>query len=151
MKILPSFLVLFCCLHLSVTISKCQQVLTLEDAVATGLSENFDVLISKNNNDISQKNFSYGNAGFLPRLNTSIAQTNTISNSTLRFFNGTERTAKGAKADALNASAALNWTVFDGFNMFVSYDRLRTMNEIQKINLKESIQQTILDLSLIHI
>lgn len=146
MKILHSSLYLFCFVHLCATISIGQQVLTLEEAVNTGLSQNFDVLISKNNNDISKKNFTYGNAGFLPRLNTSISQTYTNSNSTLKFFNGTERSAKGAKSDALNASAALNWTVFDGFNMFVSYDRLRTMNEIQKINLKESIQQTILDI-----
>ncbi len=146
MKILYSFFYIIVYLFLSAQISFCQHTITLEEAVNTGLLANYDILISKNNTDISQKNFTYGNAGFLPRLNTSLSQTYTNSNSTLKFFNGTERTAKGAKANALNASAVVNWTVFDGFNMFVSYDRLRTMNEIQKINLKESIQQTILDI-----
>lgn len=146
MKIILVIFSIFSFITLPIAESYGQPLLTLEDAIHTGLLANYDILISKNNNEIAQRNTNYGNAGFLPRISTTAAQTNAVNNSSLKFFNGTERTAKSANSSAITAAVAINWTVFDGFNMFVSYDRLKRMNEIEKINLKESMQQTILSI-----
>src|SRR5689334_20684961 len=45
------------------------KILTVEEAIATALQNNYDILLSKNDSITAAINYSYRNAAFLPRLN----------------------------------------------------------------------------------
>lgn len=78
------------------------------------------LLVAINDGQISAQNISYGNAGFLPRVNANVSQINSINNTNLKFFNGVDRNAKDAETITLVPSVEMNWTIFDGLNTFVS-------------------------------
>jgi outer membrane protein TolC len=48
-----------------------------------------------------------------------------------------------AKTSALTASVNLNWTIFDGLNMFVQYDKLNELYEIGQLNTRLNIENMI--------
>lgn len=120
-----------------------QQVLTIEEAVKLALNNNFSIQIRKNEVEIAKNNTSLGSAGFLPRIDLSGNYNTSVNNSNLEFFDGrvTERT--GARSGSLNTGLALNWTLFDGFAMFLNYEKLSELNEISKLFLKSEIEELI--------
>ncbi len=101
-----------------------QELLTLDAAIQTGLQNNYNILIARNNNTIAQNNNNKGNAGFLPRLNANGGYTYTNNDSQLEFFSGDEQKRSGASNNSFRAGAALTWTAFDGFAMYATRDRL---------------------------
>ena len=90
-------------------------VLTLEEAITTGLSKNFSIRISKNNNEISNNNNSIGNAGYLPQIG--ISSSVRESGLTTETTSVAGAVSKGEKAGTslLSFGASLDWTLFDGF------------------------------------
>ncbi|MEZ5043659.1 MAG: TolC family protein [Saprospiraceae bacterium] len=107
-----------------IQISFSQDVLTLEEAIQTGLENNYNIRISRNNEAIAANSNTYGNAGFLPRLNTTTSLSYSSSNTVQKLFSGDERIGKGAGNTNLRSGLALNWTAFDGFAMFAVKERL---------------------------
>ena len=93
--------------------SPAQQVLTLEEAIATALQFNYDILLSRNDSMVAALDYSYRNAVFLPRLNGTAGQVWNNNRQNQEFSTGTKREGK-VKTDNLNASLNLNWTLFDG-------------------------------------
>ncbi len=113
------------------------QDMTLEDAIALGLKNNFDIQIARNNARISDNNKGLGTAGFLPALNAngsySLTDSDVESNSATSMGD-TETEVKSAKV-------SLNWMLFDGFQMFANksrYDALAKLGEYQARNAIES-------------
>ncbi len=123
-----------------------QPILRVEDAVKLALKNNFSIQIKKNEAEISNNNFSLGNSGFLPRIDLSANYNTSVNNTNLEFFDGrtTERT--GAKSGSINTGMALNWTLFDGFSMFIHYEKLSELNELSKLLLKAEIEYVLTNL-----
>ncbi|MDR2036765.1 MAG: TolC family protein [Bacteroidales bacterium] len=118
-------------------------VLTLTDAIAVGLDNNYSILLSRNSEQISSNNATIGNAGMLPSLTLNGTITKGVADSDMKFFDGREQDRSGAKSTNLNANVALNWTIFDGLTMFANYDRLKVLEAIGQENLRATIQETI--------
>ena len=118
--------------------------LSLLDAIAEGLENNYSILLAYNNAQVSSNNATMGNAGMLPSLTLNGTVNKGIANSYARFINSTnpqERT--GAKSTNMNGNVVLDWTVFDGLAMFANYDRLKELEMMGQENLQANIQQTI--------
>jgi outer membrane protein TolC len=60
--------------------AKSQELLTLEQAIATGLKNNFSILLSKNNLEVAKNDYTSGNAGLLPVVTATGSYVNTTSN-----------------------------------------------------------------------
>lgn len=101
-----------------------QEALTLEEAIQTGLENNYRVRIARNSEAIATNSNNYGAAGFLPRLSTAGSVSHTSSNTVQKLFSGDERTGRGAGNTRVAAGISLDWTAFDGFAMFAVKDRL---------------------------
>jgi outer membrane protein len=101
-----------------------QDTLTVEEAIATALNNNYDILLSKEDSASVAITNQYRNAVFLPTLNASTGLIYNINNQTQRFTDGSEKKRSGIKTNNLNAALNLNWTLFDGFRMFILRDRL---------------------------
>ncbi|MBL4678386.1 MAG: TolC family protein [Mucilaginibacter sp.] len=116
--------------------------LTLKDAVELALKNNYNIKLSQNNATIATNNVTLGNAGILPVVTGDAA------------FNGSRQKTRQTRNDGtinnLNANNSnnnygvnLNWTIFDGFNMFANYDMLKQMDKLGAIRLQDTIQATV--------
>ena len=138
--------VFFLTLYIFCMSSFAQQLpqLSLLDAIAEGLENNYSILLARNSERVSSNNATTGNAGMLPSVTLNGTVNNGIANSTTKFFGRDELQERyGASSTNWNGNVALDWTVFDGFAMFANYDRLKELEMMGRENLRASIQQTI--------
>lgn len=112
---------LACLLMISPVFS--QDMLSLNDAIKIGLENNYGVKIRKNLEKIAENNNNPGNAGMLPTLSTTGSASYTSNNTQQKFFSGDERSGKGAGNTNYRLGASLDWTAFDGFQMFALRDQ----------------------------
>ncbi|NBC65246.1 MAG: TolC family protein [Bacteroidetes bacterium] len=111
-----------------------QQVLTLDEAVAIGLENNYGIMISRNSVEQAENNLSLGNAGFLPVVDAAASRTERIEDSEFQA-GGESRVTEGAESNNTNAAINLNWTLFDGLRMFSSYNRLGEIRDLSELQL----------------
>lgn len=124
-----------------------QEVLSLEQAISIGLENNYNIRIARNNEIIADNNNTAGAAGFLPTISASGNLSRTINNTKQVFFSGDERSGVGAGTTRYGVGAQVNWTAFDGFQMYATRDRLefeeqrsRTFTESAMQDLATQIQ-----------
>ena len=120
-----------------------QEILTLSDAVRIGLENNYSIIIQKNDAQISSNNNTLGNAGFLPSLNLSATQNNTITNTVQETFVSGSKEISGANNRTFNAGIQLTWTLFDGFSMFASKNMLNILEEMGETEARIAIENTL--------
>ena len=138
---LPVFIVTF--FHQSF----CQETLSLQDAIAITLSNNFSISIARNELEIAKNNSTIGNAGFLPTLDATGSYTKSQSNTKQEYFDGRTIDRTGAKATNINAGLNLNWTIFDGMAMFGNIEALKELRRIGEANFKAEIEVNIADVT----
>jgi outer membrane protein len=120
-----------------------QQMLTVEEAVAAAMKNNYDIALLKNDSTLAALNNSYAYAAFLPRLNATTGIIFNNNNTKQRLADGTERKQAGIKSDNKSASINLNWTVFDGFKMFATRDKLQEIVKLGELNIKNQVVNTV--------
>jgi outer membrane protein len=125
-----------------------QELLTLQKAMETGLSNNFSIILQENDARIVKNNNTIGNAGFLPSIVLNATQNNTISTTHQEQFSGTTKDIANAKNNTLNIGVQLNWTLFDGMNMFVNKKMLGVLEDLGKNGTRIVVEGTIADISL---
>ena len=116
-----------------------QPLLTIEDAIASTLQNNYNILLAKNDSAAAALDFSYKNAAFLPRVNGNIG---TVWNNNAQkqiLSDGTKRESTGLKSNNLNAQLALNWTLFDGMKMFATRDKLEEFVKLGELGIKNQM------------
>ncbi|MCL2417334.1 MAG: TolC family protein [Bacteroidales bacterium] len=104
-------------------------VLTIDQAIEIALENNFSIQIARNNAD--QVNATLGSAGMLPSISV-----------------GANYTIGEAPGDAQSiarsrGSIELGWTIFDGFRMFAAHNRFRSMDEINNVSFRATVENTI--------
>ncbi len=134
-----SLLFILCCISLQ---AGAQRLLSLEEAIATALKQNFDIQLSKNDSAVAALNYSYRNAAFLPRLNGNLGTTWNNNKQTQEFSNNTKREGK-VKTNNLNSSVSLNWTLFDGMRMFATRDKAEELVKLGELGIKQQIINTV--------
>lgn len=125
-----------------------QEIITLQQAIELGLKNNFSIILQKNDARIARNDNTLGNAGFLPSINLNATQNNTISTTHQEQFSGTVKDVDNAKNNTLNIGAQMNWTLFDGLNMFASKQMLDVMENLGENGTRIVIEGTISDITL---
>jgi outer membrane protein TolC len=120
-----------------------QPLLTLERAIALGLKNNYDIQIARNQVRISENNRGKGLAGLLPTLDASggISRTNSEKEENL------PPTTSDTDIDTWNANLTLNWTLFDGFRMFVNRAKFNELAQLGSYQSRSQIEQSVVDIS----
>jgi len=124
-----------------------QDTLKLEQAIALGLQNNYSIIVSRNNTEIAKNNNSYGNAGFYPTVSVSGNSNNNIYNIHQEDFAGTVTETKNTATNALSGNVMLNWTLFDGFEMFVLKNKFDELQNISEKQLKLEIENLVSEIS----
>jgi len=124
-----------------------QAQLSMEEAVATGLEKNYGVLIAKNQAAIAHNDVSPGRAGMLPRVDVSGAYEKSITGSKVDVVTSTtELNVNNANTDLVTAGVTLEWTLFDGLNMFITRDKLKKLDEMGAMAFRKAMEQTVADI-----
>ncbi len=132
-------------ISLSITLNS-QVVLGLKDCIATGLENNFSILVARNNETIAKNNFTTGNAGYLPSLDLSGRYNGTLNNITQNHTDNTSTSSNGIHNTTTSAGIGLGWTIFEGFNVRTTYQKLNELKQLGALNTQLTAENLISDI-----
>lgn len=138
-------------LYLSLTLGmfsfeiQAQELLTLEEAVAIALENNYDILLAKNDSKADSLGVSPGFAGMLPRVFAQATTNNSIQNISQTRSDGNVIDLDNAKNNNINYGVGLDWTIFDGLRMFARYDQLKELEKLGKAELQSTVLNRVSD------
>ncbi|EZH71298.1 transporter [Aquimarina atlantica] len=131
------------------------QQLTKQEAIRLTLENNFGILIATNSIAVAKNNKGILNSGYLPTLTGNAGANYQSANSTTSFGGainpntGEPRSdieIEDAETQRYNAGLNLNYTLFDGLGRFYNYKRLKEQYNLTKLQARETIENTILQL-----
>ncbi|MDR0794266.1 MAG: TolC family protein [Chitinophagaceae bacterium] len=120
-------------------VAKSQQMITLQEAIAAALKNNFDILLAENDSAAAAMNKQYIYAGFLPALNGTLGRSQTVSAQKQKYDGRPDAEGSGIKSVNFNAAVNLNFVLFDGLKMFATKDKIKELFALGQINLKNQI------------
>jgi len=115
-------------------LSKSQELFDLSSCIKAGLEQNFSILIARNQEKIASNNYTVGNAGYLPTLSGSGRYGGTINTTHQSFTDGTESEANGVNNTSGVVGVDLNMTIFNGFKVKATYQKLNEMKQLGILN-----------------
>jgi outer membrane protein TolC len=116
--------------------------LKLEEAVSLGLKNNFSILISANDREIAKNNNTPGNAGFLPRLEADGVVSKSFYSNEVKDTSGVSKTSQ-AYSGTVNMGLSFNWTLFDGFGMFIRKEKLSALLKQGETSMRATIENVL--------
>jgi outer membrane protein len=122
-----------------------QNILTVEEAVATALKNNYDIQLLRNDSASFALDNSYAKAAFLPRVNATSGIVFNNNNQLQKFSDGTKRERNGIRSNNLSSAVQLNWTLFDGYKMFATRDKLAQFVKLGELNIRNQMVVSVAD------
>lgn len=143
---MKKYFILFCYLFFLFRLNSISaQKLTLQDAIATALEKNYDIVLAKTDSAIAKRNNTIGNAGMLPDIGLNAGVNYSLNNLHQKYTNGTEIEQNKVNGLSANVSANLDWVLFDGLRMFFAKKRLAMTASFATLQLKDEVQRSIAD------
>lgn len=133
---LISLLLLISTTSLAIT----QERLSLSDAIATALENNYDIRIINRNEEITEINNTWGSAGLLPTISFGLSSSNRANFNEVSDYTST----------TLTPDLSLNWTLFNGFSIRIMKQKLEALAHLSKGNTAVLVEQTIQSVILVY-
>lgn len=127
------------------TMAQEEGLLTVEEAVSIALENNYQIKIASNDLKIDETSVSPGFAGMLPKVNAVADNNNSIQNIDQTRSDGTQLSKDNAKNTSVTYGIQLDWTIFDGLQMFSRYDQLQEIKKRSDAELKLAVLRTVSD------
>ncbi len=124
-----------------------QRVLSLKECLETGLQNNYDLLIVRNEQQIAANNATAANAGMLPSLDLSAGYSGAADNTTTYPREGESETVKGAYDQVVDVGVGLGWTLFDGFKLRTNYKKLQEMKTLGVLKTRLEVEDFVANLT----
>ena len=120
-----------------------QNTLTVEQAITATIENNYDIQLLRNDSTSYALDKSYARAAFLPRVNATTGLVFNNNNQKQKFSDGTKRQSNGIRSNNISGAVQLNWTVFDGFKMFATRDKLTEYVKLGDLNIRNQIVNSV--------
>ena len=117
--------------------------LTLAQAIQLGIENNYNIRLARTDEQLATNNVTRGNAGQLPTVNGNFTRTFNRNNIRQEFSQGDPRINNNVPTNQRNENVTANWTIFDGFGMFIAYDRLKTLKQGQQLLTRATVEETV--------
>jgi outer membrane protein TolC len=124
-----------------------QETFDLNKCIATGLERNFSILIARNEEVIASNNYTIGNAGFLPVIESSGRYDESFNSQKKSFLEGGDTTITGLHNTSITAGVGLDWTIFRGFNALATYKKLSELKTIGELNTQLAVEDFIAEIA----
>ena len=122
------------------------QVITLEEAIATALKNNYDIRLARLDSTSAAIDRSYIFGAFIPQVNGSVTKIWNSNDQKAKLQNGTDREASGIRSNNLNAAVNMNWLLFDGLRMFATKEKVEELEVLGGLTLKSTITESLASL-----
>lgn len=127
---------------------KGQEILSLPKAIEIGLENNYEIRIVRNDAEKLSNNYAYGKYQFLPGITAEASQNFDVENiEQQRDPTNPPIVNRNARSNQFTASVNLQWTIFDGMRMFISYKMLQELEEVGNLNVRATIASKIAEIS----
>jgi len=136
-----SILIVLLSLHLNA-----QETLTKKEALQIALENNYGIKLANNSVKIAENNSSIYNSRFLPTASFNAGANYSNSNQDIDYQDGTSDSFDGAEMKTYNASATINYVIFDGLGRKYNYKQLKQTYNLSELQAKETIENTYLQL-----
>lgn len=113
---------------------------SLQQCLAIGLENNYDLRIIRQRQEISDNNATRGNAGFLPTVDLASSYNGTLNNTKQERRDGGTATNNGVNNNTVNAGIDLSWTAFNGFSVQTTYKRLKELQAVGELNTRMTVE-----------
>ncbi len=120
-----------------------QEVYDLSQCVTTGLEQNFSIKVARNQQEITENNFTRGNAGFLPTLTTTNRFGGNITSTTQNMNDGSQNISQGIRNTTGSAAINLDMTLFNGFSVQTTYQKLNELQKIGELNTQMAMENLV--------
>jgi outer membrane protein TolC len=144
MRVLLSFIGLFLVADL-----QAQEVLSFEQALALTLENNYDIRISRINEQVAENSAERQANGYLPTLSTSGGYTWTYFESSNTLRTG-EQSFDPNSSYNYNAGITLSYTLFDGLGRKYRYQQAANSKVLSSLELQAIMESTVLQLSQVY-
>lgn len=124
-----------------------QRVLSLKECLETGLQQNYDLLIARNEQQIAANNATAANAGMLPSLELSAGYSGSADNTTTYYRSGENQTTNGAYDQVVDVGVGLGWTIFDGFKLRTNHKKLQEMKTLGALRTRLEVEDFVANLT----
>lgn len=124
-------------------ISKTQEVYDLSRCVITGLENNFSLKIAKTREQILDNNYTLGNAGYLPTITTTNRFGGTLNNTNQKLSDDTRNITNGVHNNSASANVNLDLTIFRGFQVQTTYQKLNELKQAGELNTQMNIENVV--------
>lgn len=123
--------------------SRAQTVLTLEEALAAALANNYGIRLAKNDSVAGAIDASFADAAFLPRVNAAAGYPLATNYVNQNFPEGNTPDRQGWEIiRSPSASVNLAWTIFDGLKMFATRDRVEEIARLGELFVRSEVVNT---------
>ena len=120
-----------------------QEIYDLGRCIVTGLEQNYSVKVARNQEVISNNNYSRGNAGFLPTVTTTNRYGGNVISTTQNMNDGSQRKSSGIYNAPGSAGLNLDMTLFRGFNVQTTYQKLHELKQMGELNTQMSMENLV--------
>ena len=120
--------------------SHSQEIYDLSRCVVSGLENNFSLKIAKTSQQVSDNNYTLGNAGYLPSITTTNRFGGTINNTDQSLNDGSNTLSRGIHNNAASANVNLDLTIFRGFQVQTTYQKLGELKKIGELNTQMNLE-----------
>ena len=122
---------------------------TLEECIARGLENNYQMHLVRNEEQIAHNNATWANAGAMPQVDASVAYRPTLTNfdRTKSRATGETTTQYGAFDNSVSAGVTLNWTIFDGFKIQTTHQQLLLLEKQSETSTRMAIEDLVADIA----
>ncbi len=94
--------------------------LNISGALEKAFKNNYGIIISKSDIDIAEINNSWGTAGRYPTIGFDV-----LSSNSQELYDNT-------RSNRVSGGIGLNWTIFNGFKVNITKDKLEKLEQISK-------------------
>lgn len=135
-------------LALAVSLCASAQIMTLKDCLETGIRESYQIRLVNISEEKAANNDSWLYAGGGPTLSATGSYSGNLSSSDATLASdGSTVSTRGVLDHTLNAQLRAEWTVFDGFSIQATRDRMEELHNQGTIQTRVAIEDYIASLT----
>ncbi len=119
--------------------------MTLQECINTGLQNNYQLRIIRNEAQISTNNVTLGNAGFLPKLSLEAGYSG-YSRTNQQAMDGGNKGSHPLN-NAVDVGVNISQSLFEGFKLQATYERLQDLADQGELQTRMQIENLVCDIA----
>lgn len=121
---------------------------SLSECISRALENNYQMHITRNEEEIAHNNATWANAGGVPEVDASVAYRPTLYNvDKINYRSGESSTMNNVFDNSVTAGVSLNWTIFDGFKIQTSYKQLQLLEKQGETSTRMAVEDLVADIT----